>query len=1592
MECKLRYFDLETELDNKKKNYQSKDTLELLRHKELFKEYHSHYTSLPTDPDDSFTEDILEYANQEPLYILAIGFPKSGITTFCNNLAAKINLEVISIEKGLQDLLKKVQEDNENPQEDDEGNRINIFTPLETSLLNCLNDGIPIPQSLQIELLNQMLASDAATFKGFIFDFPIYENEERTLKWAERLVNKEIVLPEGGKFSHVIIFDCNPSEVRFMARNMMENPEDLKLTSLYDREILKKPKPKKKKEEDEDEDEQEEEEDDEDKPPLPNEKNLVSRANENMGILQQAMQTYKEYYSYLNEFIIREMAPSRVVRIEPSGLDPNQVLEACLAKMQDVVDPVRPLPVMLEEVSDDSLKDLLRQGLENEGEPSRRWSPWGTIDPVKLSEGYVLQGKGEFPCEYGGRVFVFVDEESRGKFFNNPKKYLKTPPKMPKTFNLAIIGPPGTGTEAVAEMLSQRYGWPIIDVEKMVAKKLLEMRKWPVHIPSNPKSGSIHPSEEEFKAIMKGGALTGADIVPMILFELGLPLYKRPPKPVLDEDGNPIEEQPKEPEEDTKSKKDDVLSRASSRKTKEDKEKEREKEKESRTSQQGLALIQESPPEGENPDGEERPPTPPPEDLKLREIGVQPNEDGTVPPVRGFILLGFPQTEEHIAALKDHNINLDRVIYLYDNSEDAEDAEPGKALKSNVDFVKDYNLDNELEKAKAAAQLIRENYEDVLREVAINYPPKEFINHILWAVDPFYINVDREGDALNPADVENDDPIRFADCGPYCALTLADEGWLIPGKEENELQVRGRRYRFYSEKEMNIFKNNVDKYVALCNKKNLKLPGPRILMMGIKGSGLHTQMDLINKHYKISRVELARDMLEILKREKEKRKRDRELVRGFKPREYDEDGNPLPDPEIDDDPEDFDLKAHEIEVVRRIFQGLEELVINGNMFDVEEGAIATPLVELLSDAKRLPEVCVFLKCKESSVVERVFDEQSIVNRYNDIMRQREEEKAKKRAEKIEELIARKKEEEAEILEPTEEELADIENELDDGEAPVLKDMIEEERTKLVEVIETQLSKLEDYIQSFQDAGIPTIVIETDKDIQSVWTSLSYQLKPYLEKRELILVKHQIRELKDTYLPYYEKSYAYRRSKFHNGCLEKPWALPREKDFPLIYNSRIYYFRSDEERKAGLETIFKLVENQAAPRDAPLNMKIFITGPMKTGKSTMAKLLEEKLGLVRIKIKHLLNRAVEYPFWQAESQIEDILRTGNLPNNQEIVDLIYKRIQLLDCVTRGFILDGFPQNREQAYLLTERGIIPDLVINMHLSRTEIMDRCFKNQKMSHKFGYDMRILHKRLDVNERECAKTQMYYAENFNNVITLSPKISRSGLLNKTKAIVNDILEKKYNLSIALITGQPTNISGLPITPKELIANAGEYENFSPVALKTKGHFISSNIFSPYTYFYNRKIYYLSSKEEEIDFRKNPNGILKSGLSLELRSAPRRVDIQMTYEAYKQKAYQLKGYCPVSLSRGKLEKGLPDLVLYYQDKFWTFKSENELLEFAVNPRKFEQVSLPQKLPLREIEEKDKSRIREKAKNGEATAYLEHHLGNITMKVMAQLGK
>lgn len=79
-------------------------------------------------------------------------------------------------------------------------------------------------------------------------------------------------------------------------------------------------------------------------------------------------------------------------------------------------------------------------------------------------------------------------------------------------------------------------------------------------------------------------------------------------------------------------------------------------------------------------------------------------------------------------------------------------------------------------------------------------------------------------------------------------------------------------------------------------------------------------------------------------------------------------------------------------------------------------------------------------------------------------------------------------------------------------------------------------------------------------------------------------------------------------------------------------------------------------------------------------------MEQLLGIPQLSTGDMLREAVAAQ--TAEGKLaQSVMRSGGLVSNEIVMKIIQDRIQKEDCKL-GFILDGFPRNLEQTYLLDE----------------------------------------------------------------------------------------------------------------------------------------------------------------------------------------------------------------------------------------------------------------------------------------------------------------
>ena len=115
------------------------------------------------------------------------------------------------------------------------------------------------------------------------------------------------------------------------------------------------------------------------------------------------------------------------------------------------------------------------------------------------------------------------------------------------------------------------------------------------------------------------------------------------------------------------------------------------------------------------------------------------------------------------------------------------------------------------------------------------------------------------------------------------------------------------------------------------------------------------------------------------------------------------------------------------------------------------------------------------------------------------------------------------------------------------------------------------------------------------------------------------------------------------------------------------------------------------------------MKLIFIGPQGCGKGTQAQIVSNKLEICHISTGDLL-RGVK---GDLKKEIDSYILNGKLVPDEIIIKVLKQRIEKKDC-EKGFILDGFPRNKEQAEDLDKIMKI-DKIILIDISDKETIKR-------------------------------------------------------------------------------------------------------------------------------------------------------------------------------------------------------------------------------------------------------------------------------------------
>lgn len=150
------------------------------------------------------------------------------------------------------------------------------------------------------------------------------------------------------------------------------------------------------------------------------------------------------------------------------------------------------------------------------------------------------------------------------------------------------------------------------------------------------------------------------------------------------------------------------------------------------------------------------------------------------------------------------------------------------------------------------------------------------------------------------------------------------------------------------------------------------------------------------------------------------------------------------------------------------------------------------------------------------------------------------------------------------------------------------------------------------------------------------------------------------------------------------------------------------------------------------------LNIVLIGPPGAGKSTQAKAIGAKYGLPHLSTGNMLRDAIAKGGDLGEA-LRDIVASGAMAPEFLMVKMISERLAQPDCKD-GFVLDGFPRNKQQAELLNQilkkQGRALDSVIEIQVSDENVERRiCGRFQCRECDAGYHVEY---NRPANDNEC--------------------------------------------------------------------------------------------------------------------------------------------------------------------------------------------------------------------------------------------------------------
>ena len=190
------------------------------------------------------------------------------------------------------------------------------------------------------------------------------------------------------------------------------------------------------------------------------------------------------------------------------------------------------------------------------------------------------------------------------------------------------------------------------------------------------------------------------------------------------------------------------------------------------------------------------------------------------------------------------------------------------------------------------------------------------------------------------------------------------------------------------------------------------------------------------------------------------------------------------------------------------------------------------------------------------------------------------------------------------------------------------------------------------------------------------------------------------------------------------------------------------------------------------------MNIILLGAPGSGKGTQSVIINKNFGLVQLSTGEMIRENIEKKT-KLGLQVQNIVDNGEFVSDDIILGMVSVRILEDDC-KKGFILDGFPRNLNQATkfddILLKHNKKIDFVIELNVSLDDLYERIENRAIESNDARADDKreILENRLTIYENQTRPLVPYYKKS-----NLHYEVNGMQPIKKISENINNILDLK---------------------------------------------------------------------------------------------------------------------------------------------------------------------------------------------------------------------